>query len=242
MRVSRIYTPQRLAENTRVQLEPQASKHLVKVLRLKPGTRLVLFNGDGLDYSAVLVDASTTETSVDITATTRTKVESSLDIHLGICLSRGERMDQIVQKSTELGVKFISPLFSERSQIRLSTDRLLKKQEHWQRIAISACEQSGRNVLPEIAAAQSLADWTDNCTSDIRLTLDPRAAQPLQRQYSPETVALLVGPEGGLTDDELDFAGTRGFRPVALGPRIMRTETAPTACIAILQFLWGDMH
>lgn len=206
-----------------------------------PGASLVLFDGSGGEYPATIVEAGKRCVLVETGGHRAAETESPLAIHLGIAISRGERMDWIVQKATELGASTISPLTSERTEVRLQGERAVKKQRHWQEIAISACEQCGRNRLPEVHPLTSLADWVGAVSAERKFVLHHRAAPPGREQGDPRSVALLVGPEGGLSAAEIDRAGLCRFAPLQLGPRVMRTETAPLAAIAILQARWGDM-
>ena len=167
--------------------------------------------------------------------------DSALQVHLGQCLSRGERMDYAIQKATELGVTQLTPLFSERCEVRLNTERLNKRTQHWQQVAVSASEQSLRCSVPAVESAQHLTNWVSSIQADLKLVLDPRAAQPLSSFAAPTSVALLIGPEGGLSDQEVAQAAAAGFLPIALGPRVLRTETAPIAALSLLQYLWGDL-
>lgn len=241
MRIPRIYTGQALHAGSSITLEPGPSQHIARALRMGPGDQLVLFNGNGGQFPAVIsaVDRKS------VTATTAefddVELESTLRLHLGIAISRGERMDWVVQKATELGVSSIAPLLSERTEVRLRGDREDKKIRHWRQIAVSACEQCGRNRLPEIQDLQSIDNWTSQALADIKLVLHHRAGSSYPGVPAPASVALLVGPEGGLSPAEIDSAERAGFGALQLGPRVLRTETAPLAAIAILQARWGDM-
>ena len=241
MRIPRIYTGQTLRANTETELEPGPSRHLARVLRMRVGDSLILFDGRGGQYPATIhaLDRNSVVASLgDFDATER---ESGLRLQLGIALSRGERMDWVIQKATELGVSSIALLVSERTEVRLKDEREQKKLRHWQQVAISACEQCGRNLLPQILPPQSLAQWVNAAQADVRLVLHPLADNTNPGSGRPASVALLVGPEGGLSPAEVDAAVQSGFSSLQLGPRIMRTETAPLAAIAILQARWGDM-
>ncbi len=241
MRIPRIYTGQALQANTLVELEPGPSQHLSRVLRMKVGDGLILFDGRGGQYPASI---SALDRKV-VTATTgyfeAIERESGLDLQLGIAVSRGDRMDQVVQKATELGVSSIAPLLSERTEVRLGSERGDKKLRHWQQVATSACEQCGRNRLPAILPPQALGQWLQDVQADIRLVLHHTAENSDPGSSSPASIALLVGPEGGLSPAEIDAAEKAGFSSLQLGPRVLRTETAPLAAIAILQARWGDM-
>jgi 16S rRNA (uracil1498-N3)-methyltransferase len=241
MRCPRIYTEQTLQANGSIQLESRASQHVARVLRMQVGEPLVLFNGGGGQYRATISAANKKAVVVTTGDHAAIEVESRLRLQLGIAISRGERMDWIVQKATELGVCSISPLFSERTEVRLKGERADKKLRHWQQVAISACEQCGRNRLPVIQPLQSLNQWVSEARADTRLVLHHRAGPPDTSPAAPASAALLVGPEGGLTSTEIASAEQAGFRPLQLGPRVLRTETAPLAAIAILQARWGDM-
>lgn len=241
MRVPRIYTSQPLQTDTEVPLDERAARHLLQVLRMKPGDALHLFNGDGRCLQATIASAGRKSLTVRVAETVdEPDTESPLAIHLGIAISKGERMDWVMQKATELGVAAITPLFSRRVDVKLSGERLEKKQRHWQQILVSACEQCGRNRLPVLGEAQPLNGWLPSVRERARLVLAPGAA-PLSPGAAPDSAALLIGPEGGLEDAEIDAAVRSGFTPLGLGPRVLRTETAPVVAIAVLQFCWGDM-
>ena len=240
-RVPRIHTAQRLSAHSRFELEAGPSQHLSRSLRMGPGASLVLFDGSGGEYPATIVDAGRRSVMVETGEHRPVEAESPLAIHLGIAVSRGERMDWIVQKATELGVSTLSPLTSERTEVRLQGERAARKQRHWREIAISACEQCGRNRVPQIQPLTSLAEWVGSVSAERKFVLHHRAGPPGQAQGDPHSVALLVGPEGGLTAAEIERAGLCRFTPLRLGARVMRTETAPVAAIAILQSRWGDM-
>jgi 16S rRNA (uracil1498-N3)-methyltransferase len=240
-RAPRIFTDQPLAANASVELEAGSARHVGRVLRMQAGDPLVLFNGAGGQYRATISTADRKSVVVDTGEFDPVERESALPIELGIAISRGERMDWVVQKATELGVRAIAPLFSERTEVRLRGEREERKLQHWQQIATSACEQCGRNRLPLLHAPQSLGLWLDSIDADCRLVLDHRAGQGLQPGQRPARVALLVGPEGGLSATEIEAAQRAGFHGLQLGPRVLRTETAPLAALAILQARWGDM-
>lgn len=210
---------------------------------MRLGERLYLFDGSGVEARADIVAIERNSVTVDIGETVFVDRESPLAISLAVALSRGDRMDTIVQKSTELGVTAIWPFFSERTGVKLEGDRLLRKQAHWQRIAISACEQSGRNRIPKITPVMSyehLLETAKVSESSLRLLLHPEGkAKTLP--VSCESLLLMVGPEGGFTDGEVVAATYAGFKPFLLGPRILRAETAPLTAIAVAQAEWGDL-
>lgn len=242
MRIPRFYLPLPLVVGITVPLGGDALNHAVRVLRLKPGALLTLFNGQGEAFAATLTHIGKHEAQAQITAALPGNVESPLQVVLAQGISRGEKMDYTVQKAVELGVTAIQPLFTERSGVALSRERLDRKVQHWCGIVISACEQSGRNRLPELREPLPLtAGLSQSVESELRLLLNPQAEQGL-RGLEPPTgaITLLIGPEGGLSPAEITQAETAGFIGVRLGPRILRTETAGMAALAAMQALWGD--
>lgn len=243
MRIPRIFSPDPLAGRDEIELNEAASRHLVKVLRLTPGRPLVLFDGSGGEYAAELIDTGK-RARVRLGRFTAEDRQSPLALTLAIGISRGDRFDWVVQKATELGATQIQPLFTERCEVRLSGERLQKKLGHWRQIAASACEQCARNRLPAIAEPLKLAQYLQTAESGLKLVLHHRTdldLRQLERQRGrPDSALLLVGPEGGLSPAEIDAALERGFRPLRLGPRVLRTETAPVAALSVLQFHWGD--
>lgn len=245
MRVSRIYTSRALVAGALLTLEPSASRYLALVLRLGAGDELTLFNGDGRDYPARIELPSRDGARLRIGEPGKPEPPMPLRIGLALGVSKGERMDFALQKAVELGVCHLQPLFTERSVVRLRDDRLRKRVMHWQGVIISACEQSGRRCPPRLAEPLRLSDWlAQERPSQVRLLLDHRSALPLTALPAPsgETLTLLVGPEGGLAHAERAAAAARGFTGIRLGPRVMRTETAPLAAIAAIQTLWGDFR
>lgn len=240
MRIPRFYDPQSLQLDQLVELNDAVVQHVCRALRMRVGDELILFNGDGLEYKAQLETVEKRRASARIIQQDDRRIESPLDIRIGQSLSRGERMDYAVQKATEMGMQQMFPLFSERCEVKLSTDRQDKRIRHWQQVAISACEQSGRCKVPTISAPQTLEQWIKQEDAELKLVLHHHTATPLAEMDAPESIALLIGPEGGLTEQEVELARDHGFQPVAFGPRVMRTETAPVAALALLQYLWGD--
>ena len=245
MRIPRIYTSseQPWTVGNAITLAEDAAHHVGKVLRMTVGQQLQLFNGDGNNYLAALTLVSKKEVQAEIQAVQPNPSESAVSIHLGQGISRGDRMDFVLQKSVELGVTKITPLFTERCGVKLSGERLEKKRQQWQKIVIAACEQSGRSSIPEVCLPLSLAQWCDQLTAGLRLTLDPYATTPLAQLNPTATtdVSLLIGPEGGLTETEVGVAQAYKFQPVKLGPRILRTETAALAAITVIQYQFGDL-
>lgn len=241
MRVTRIHTLGPLAAGSTVELDPRASRYASQVLRLRKGQSLRLFCGDGTDYQAELLRCDRRSCVARIGAVGDVEPPAALHIHLGIGVSRGERMDFAIQKSVELGVTAITPLFTERAVVQLPPDRQARRIGHWQGVVISACEQSGRNRVPDLLAPQSLDAWLDGRGSG--LLLYHRADRSLPQLPAPQgDVNLLIGPEGGLSAAERARALAAGFTAVRLGPRVLRTETAPLAALAAIQVLWGDLR
>jgi 16S rRNA (uracil1498-N3)-methyltransferase len=242
MRIPRIHTGQVLQAHTTLDLEAGPSQHVARALRMGPGDELVLFDGSGGEYSAVIAAVDKGKrVQVNTGALRQTELESPLQIHLGIAVSRGERMEWVVQKATELGVSTISPLLSHRSEVKLKGERAQRKIDHWQQIAISACEQCGRNRLPAVTPLQGVAQWLASTQAQRRFVLHHRADAIDWCRDKPDSAALLIGPEGGLSTEEIAAAEHAGYQSLRLGPRVLRTETAPLAALAILQAQWGDM-
>lgn len=242
MRIPRIYTDSPLSEGAPAALDDSAAQHVGRVLRMQNGQELVLFNGDGNDYPASITNAGKKRVEVQVGAPVANTTESPLDIVLGQALSKGDRMDYAVQKAVEMGVTRIVPLTTERCDVKLKGDREDKRLRHWQSVATSAAEQCGRARVPEILPVMTLSNWLDHTRDcDLRLVLHHRTEQSLDTLTKPTRIALMIGPEGGLNPDEITAAENAGFLPVALGPRVLRTETAPVAAMALCQWLWGDI-
>ena len=241
MRLTRVYVDAPLTPGERVALEGSAATHITRVLRLRPGDALTLFNGQGGEYAASIAEARGGRLSVAVGEAQPIERESALGLTLAQGVSRGERMDLVVQKATELGVGGIAPVFTERSVVRLSAPQAARKLEHWRAIAVSACEQSGRNRLPQLSAPVPLADFLKAAAPGTRLLLSPEGAVRIQDLPRPAAaVTVLIGPEGGLTEAERAAAVAAGFTPVRLGPRVLRTETAAIAALSVLQSAFGD--
>ncbi|WP_313518837.1 16S rRNA (uracil(1498)-N(3))-methyltransferase [Pseudomonas sp.] len=238
MRLSRFFIDAPLALGQHELPEAQAH-YLGRVLRLSAGASVQLFDGGGFEFLGELVDVGKKSVRVELRERFDGQPESPLRVHLGQGLSRGERMDWAIQKATELGVAEITPIFSERCEVRLKDERADKRLAHWRQVAISACEQCGRSRLPLIHSPLPLAQWLEQTPADLKLVLHP-FAEPLNSHAKPASLAFLIGPEGGLTDDEVAEARRAGFLPARLGPRVLRTETAPVVALAVAQQLWGD--
>ncbi|MBT8146312.1 MAG: 16S rRNA (uracil(1498)-N(3))-methyltransferase [Gammaproteobacteria bacterium] len=239
MRLSRIYQEQKLFIGATLVLERDSAHYLGRVLRLRPGDSVNLFNSEDGEFAAELIELGKNQAQLRITGPVDNQANPQLSVNLGLGLSRGERMDYAVQKSTELGVATITPLVTERCEVRLNTERLKSRQAHWQRVAIAACEQCGRSKVPIINLPQELSEWLNERPGG--LVLDARADAALADLQIGESVNLLVGPEGGFSEEELDSALSQDYTGIQLGPRILRTETAPIAALSVLQFLYGDL-
>lgn len=242
MRNPRIYIDQALTVDTTIQLSDDAFGHVVRVLRLTDGDAITLFNGDGNDYAATLTDVAKKKAFAQVLSSQAIDNESPLNLHLGQGISRGDRMDFTLQKSVELGVNTITPLFTERCGVKLSGERLAKKVEQWQKIVVSACEQSGRATVPVVNEPMYLNDWLTEQTEALKLNLHPRAEHSIMTlPIETARVRLLIGPEGGLSDEEIEVASDAGYTEVLMGPRVLRTETAALTAITALQCRFGDL-
>jgi 16S rRNA (uracil1498-N3)-methyltransferase len=243
MRTIRIHVDQALAAGAEVTLPVQAGEHVARVLRLAAGDPLVLFNGDGCDYAAAIRSIDKREVRVQLLDRQAVARESPLRLTLAQGVARGEKMDLIVQKATELGAARIVPLLTERAEVKLDATRAEKRLAHWRAVAASACEQCGRAGLPEILPALPLSAWLASLAGDgaLRLALLPKAESSARELRPGDAGALLVvGPEGGLGERDTAALHEAGFRGLRLGPRILRTETAGLAALAALQALHGD--
>jgi 16S rRNA (uracil1498-N3)-methyltransferase len=244
VRIPRIHLPQALAPGARLPLDEAASSHVLRVLRLKPGAALVIFNGDGGEYEATLTDVENRAAVVTLGRFLDPRRESALAITLAQGISRGERMDYTLQKSVELGVARIVPLETAFSQVRLDGARLERRRQHWEGVIASAAEQCGRTRLPGLAPVAPLDGWlAARDDAGLRLLLDPAGEVTLSQLAAPQSgrITLLAGPEGGLSGEEIAQAKRAGYRGLRLGPRILRTETAGIAALAALQTVWGDL-
>ena len=242
MRIPRIYTPSPLNSSETIELDENAFNHAVRVLRLKQGDNLILFNGKGGEFAAELTEVQKKRASAHIHQFSDKETESPLTIILGQCISRGEKMDYTIQKAVELGVSEIVPLLSQRCGVKLNQERMEKRLRHWHSVIISACEQCGRNRIPTLHPVISLNEWQQQLNATLKLVLDPTATDSLATLNKPkQDVALLIGPEGGLSDAEIKQAIAADFSGIRLGPRILRTETAGLTALSVIQQLWGDL-
>jgi 16S rRNA (uracil1498-N3)-methyltransferase len=244
MRTIRLHADLPLAVGADFVLPPEAAEHATRVLRLPAGAPLVLFNGDGCDYAATIAAIDKRAVRVQVTACHPVRNESPLPLLLAQGIARGDKMDLIVQKATELGVAGIVPLLTERSEVRLDAARAARRVEHWQAVATSACEQSGRARIPRVLPIQPLGAWLGDLAHDgaLRLALLPQAAGTIgELRFGTAGGVLLVGPEGGLGEADTRVLAQHGFQGLQLGPRILRTETAGLAALAALQACHGDL-
>jgi len=244
VRLNRVHAGQALLVGAEVLLPEAAAYHVARVLRLRAGAPLTLFDGSGADFGGEIVAVDGDRVRVRVVARSAGLRESPLAITLVQAVSRSERMDWTLQKATELGVRRIQPVLSARSVVRLDERQAQKKLRHWQAIVAGACEQCGRSVLPDVRAPVELARYLAEAPREgQRLVLSPSGPASLAGLASAAArVELLIGPEGGLEDGELDAARRAGFAPVRLGPRVLRTETAGIVALAVLQALWGDLQ
>lgn len=244
MRLTRVYVDAGLATGQLLSLDGNAANHIARVLRLRAGDELTLFDGQGGEYAAHIKEMRRDTVLVNVAAHRPLERESPCELALAQGISRGERMDWVIQKATELGVARILPLFTERSVVHLDEKQAARKVQHWRSIAIAACEQSGRNRVPEVAAPVGLHDFLEARASNagVGLLLSPRATARIADIATLERGAtVLIGPEGGLSDIEQEVALKRGFTPVRMGPRVLRTETAAVCALTLLQQRFGDL-
>lgn len=239
MRVSRFYldTPLNAGEQ---RLDGDLAHYIGRVLRLASGAPIQVFNGSGQEWHGEIVEVGKRQITVRLDPPQAGLAESPLRVHLGQAMSRGDRMDWAIQKAVELGVNQITPLVTERCEVKLQGERADKRQAHWQQVAISACEQCGRSVVPTVHPPTTLDTWLADLRANLKLVLHHRTEQPLTSLAKPTSLGLLIGPEGGLSSDEIARAEASGFAPVRLGPRVLRTETAPVVAMSLAQQLWGD--
>lgn len=240
MRVSRIFQSQPLSVSSDIVLDDTATHYIARVLRASPGDAVILFNGDGCDYHGVIGEISKRRVVVSLESEHPRHTETPIRTVLGLGISKGDRFDYAVQKATELGIKEIVPLISERVDVKLPVDRMAKKQAHWQAIAISACEQCERATIPLVHPPIALEEWVTNNDCTMKWVLHHELDGHLTGE-TPESIALLIGPEGGLSQTELALAQGSGFLPLNLGPRVLRTETAPIVALTALGLRWGDL-
>ncbi len=242
MSIPRIFLASELTCGEKIFLDDRSAKHVLQVLRLSVGSKLVIFNGQsGGEFCATITKVAHKTAEVILDRFVAKDVESSAIIHLGQGIAKGEKMDFTIQKAVELGVSSITPIFTQYCNVKLDPERSRKRLQHWQNIAISAAEQSGRCLVPKILSPKFLAEWLTENRYPLSLILHPEAKtkfSELTKSYSE--ITLLIGPEGGFSDDEIKLAKKSNFIAVNLGQRILRTETAALAAISAIQARWGD--
>lgn len=250
----RFYCPGAITAGQVVELPANAAHHAARVLRLEQGDQITLFNGEGGEFAAIIARIDKKGVAIAVEKYLAIKRESPLVITLVQALCTNEKMDWVVQKAVEMGVNRIQPVVSNRSVVRLSGERAEKRGQHWQQVVIAACEQCGRNQLPQVLPLRPLSDWlsetagqqaTERASSKLRLILSPTADKSLREHAkppsaAPTSISLLVGPEGGLMPEEEAAAVAAGLIPLRLGSRILRVEGAALAAVAAMQVLWGD--
>lgn len=239
--MTRVHVHEPLTVDARFALPEAAAHHVAQVLRMHPGELLVLFNGTGGEYEAVIESVDRRIVQVRVESFREVERESPLDVTLAQCVSKGERMDYTLQKAVELGVGRIVPLLSARSVVKLDEERWEKKLEHWRGVVVAACEQSGRTRVPHVDPLHKLEAWLPSAPAGTRLLLAPEGAVSLRQLRHVTSPTLLAGPEGGFTEGEIALAQRHDFTPLGLGPRVLRTETAGVATLAAMQALWGDL-
>lgn len=243
MRVPRVFVEDPLAEGSCVPIEGERASRLARVLRLRPGDRVTLFDGRGGEWEGLISSVRPSAVEVRVGPHRPIERESALEITLVQGISRGERMDYTIQKAVELGVGAIVPVVTRRSVVQLGPERRGRRIEHWQKVVTHACEQCGRNRVPPIAPVASLYEWLAQPNEGLKLLLwRDGLLRPSDLGDRPHSITLLVGPEGGLAPEELGAADAAGYRTLRLGPRTLRTETAALASLAALQSLWGDLR
>lgn len=240
--MTRIFQPYTINQNSLITLDDNAFNHLIRVLRMKTGESITLFDGSNQITPAVIHEVNKKTVIVKTENSVLDNRESPLNIHLGQVISRGDKMEFTIQKSVELGVNTITPLLSERCGVKLDQERLEKKVQQWQKIVISACEQCGRNIIPSINPVMKLENWCANLTDSLKLNLHPKAEQGInQLANDNKNISLLIGPEGGLSNEEISMTHQYQFTDILLGPRVLRTETAALTSITALQVRFGDL-
>ncbi|GAA4361171.1 16S rRNA (uracil(1498)-N(3))-methyltransferase [Kangiella marina] len=246
MRISRIYTEQpTLSVGQALKLDKEASNHLSRVLRLNMGHQVIVFNGDGFDYLADIIEVERNQVTVHLKDQTAKNLESPLHIHLLQGVSRGDKMDLTLQKGVELGIKEFTPILTERCGVKLDEKRWQKKMQHWQRVIQSACEQCGRASIPTLNPVLTLAEALEHAGQQT-FFLHPDAKQTFKDYQlkseldTGQPLSLWIGPEGGFSDLEIEQVESRGIVPIHLGPRVLRTETASLAAVSAINALWGD--
>lgn len=242
MRISRVYIDTPLSTQSKLKLKGDSAHYLATVLRLRDGDSVTLFNGSDGEFKATIVQCDRKNVELEIDEQLKAFSVPTLAINLGLGLSRGDRMDYAIQKSTELGASCISPIYSQYGEVKIKPDRMENRLNHWRKIVCSACEQSGRQDLPDVNAPCSIADWYQSCPPGVNVLLNPGGTDAWpEATNSIQNINLLIGPEGGFSVEEIAQARGHNFLVLSLGERILRTETAPVAALSILQHRYGDM-
>ena len=242
MPLPRIHCDQRLGPGAQFALAPEAAQHVGRALRLKAGDSITVFDGRGGEYDAAIQRIDKDRVEVKVGAWRDVDTEPRMRIGLIQGLPEADKMDWIIQKAVELGVTWIQPIICDRSVVRLSGERAARRESHWRRVSVAACEQSGRNRIPEVRPTLGFQSWIAVPAAATRWVLDPGGEPVTRKAPAQQDLELLVGPEGGLSDRERELAAQQGCEPVALGPRILRAETAPLAALSAIHALWGDFR
>ncbi len=241
MRIPRIYSDQLISLHCDIELNERTAHYLSTVLRMTIAQKIIVFNGDGYEYHGEISSSHKKKMTARFTIQILRNNESPIETRLGLCISKGEKMDYAIQKAVELGVSAIFPLISEYCSVKREGEREEKKHLHLQKVIISSCEQSERNHIPKLYQLQSLKDWVKHETSDLKWVLHPTEHHSDQKiMVPPKSISILIGPEGGFSKKDLEEAIQEGFGIVSLGKRILRTETAPSVILSIIQSKWGD--
>ena len=237
--MARFYIDQELQLQTEITLPIEMIRH-IHVLRLRLGDEIQLLNGDGVEYVATIIELEKRKAKATLTSSWAPQIESPLHLTLAMCLSANDKMDLTIQKATELGVNVIIPIISERSQ-RLGKDRIETRIQHWQKIIINSCEQSGRNILPVVKSPLHFNDFlSQKCNSDCKIILSPHVKHCIMLPDASKNTLVLIGPEGGFTEDEISNAQSHGYVSVLMGNRVLRAETAAISALTLCQIRYGD--
>ena len=241
MRTPRIFQNQPLLEGNTVQLDENGSRHIGKVLRMEEGAPVILFNGTGGEYHGQITEIDKKWVKVSLDFFNEVDRLSPVHLHLGQVLGKGDHMDYALQKAVELGVSEITPLLSQRCEVKLSSQRMERKMEQWRHLLISACEQCGANIVPTLNPPMTLLRWAETVEASRKWILhtEDLPSNPFSAE-APESLCFAVGPEGGFSPEEVEHAKDFGFDCITLGPRIWRTETAPVVLLSLIQLTWGD--
>ena len=230
----------KIKNTSQIEIPQETIKH-INVLKIKKKENITVFNGDGYDYLCQVQEISKKTVELEIQSKKINNTESNIKIELGQAIIKGNRMDTAIQKAVELGVAKITPIYSQRCNVKICNDRMENKIEHWQKVVNSACEQCNRSIIPVINKPMQLSDWVAIQTQATKIVLNPTADKYMQTSNTSENIKLLIGSEGGLTQEEIDLAVSNGFQSIKLGPRILRAETAAIAAITAVQLKYGDL-